>query len=55
MTQREKTTLAFELALATALAFVVGGILHESAGLPLSFAVPSGELTWGAVILYFIS
>ena len=54
MTQREKTTLALELALATALALVVGGILHGR-GLPLSFAVPSAELTWGAVILYFIS
>jgi hypothetical protein len=54
MTGREKTTLVLELALATALAFMVGGILYGSAGLPLSFAVPSGELTWAAVILCFM-
>jgi hypothetical protein len=49
MTACEKTTLALELVLATALAFVVGGILYGSAGLPLSFVVPSGELAWAAV------
>jgi hypothetical protein len=55
MTRREKTALVLEVAFATALAFVVGGILYGKAGLPLLFALPTGELTWAAVILYFVS
>jgi hypothetical protein len=55
MTRREKTTLVLELALTTALAFVLGGILYGRAGLPLRLVVPTGELMWGTVILYFVS
>jgi hypothetical protein len=54
MTRRETTALVLELAFATALAFVVGGILYGK-GLPLLLALPTGELTWAAVILYFMS
>jgi hypothetical protein len=55
MTAREKTALVLEVAFATALAFVVVAILYGRAGLTLLFALPTGELTWAAVILYFMS
>jgi hypothetical protein len=55
MTRREKTTVVLELALATALAFVLGGVLYGKAGLPLRLALPTGELMWGTVIFYFMS
>jgi hypothetical protein len=54
MTSRETTTLAFELALATALAFGAGEILRKM-GLPISFVLPAGEFIWGGVVLYFVS
>jgi hypothetical protein len=55
MTLREKTALVLEVVFATALAFVVVAILYGRAGLTLLFALPTGELTWAAVILYFMS
>ena len=55
MTRREKTALVLELAFATALAIVVVAVLYGRVGWPLLLALPSGELTWAAVIFYFMS
>jgi hypothetical protein len=55
MTPREKTTLVLELVLATVLAFVLGGILYGQEGLSLRLVLPTGELAWGAMILFFLS
>jgi hypothetical protein len=54
MTRREKAALALELAFATALAFAVAAILYQKVGLPLLLALPTGELTWAGMILYFV-
>jgi hypothetical protein len=52
---RETTTLVFELAFATALAFGVGEILHSMVGLPMQLALPLGEFIWGLIVFYFVS
>jgi hypothetical protein len=53
MTSRETTTLAFELAFATALAFGVGEILRM-AGLPMYLVLPGGQFIWAGAVLYFV-
>lgn len=46
MTARGTTTLVFELAFSTALAFVVGEILRRTVGLSMRLVLPFGKL-WG--------
>jgi hypothetical protein len=53
MTGREKTTLVLELSLATALASWCEESCTGARGCHYVFAVPSGELTWAALILCF--